>query len=284
MDNTESYYCYEYKKCRDSYEYFIDNYLKLNLRDYQNHYLYRLHNYRNNILLAPRRSGKDYTILPYLLWYALFHSNKNIVIVGHSWGATKILLERINTIIDEFTKDGTYEFISMLPYRIKNAYDGRIEFSNGSKIRISNGSSYRSDDIDILYLSEFAFSDKAKNIFDCHYIIMSKRQYAKIIIASSASSTSSEFYKQWNKALKGTTIFIPTKWDIKDTFNFVCDDFDKFKQDTIADIGQENWETEFECNFREDVKPEIQQKLPTKETVMKELDQLLLDYLHGRLS
>lgn len=261
-------------KCRDSYKYFIDNYLKLNLKDYQHNFLYRVHNYRNNILLAPRRSGKDYTVLPYLLWCALFNHQKSISILGNRLLNSKRLLLQVASMT-KFLSPSFYEALHGTRPIIN---DQQILFANGNSINIKFGyNAYRNEDTEILYISDY------NNFYNDTYPAFNG-ETSKIIIASSLHLPTDEFYNKWKQSVKGVGTFIPTKWDIKDTFKFLCDDFDKFKQETIDNIGQKHWETEFECNFREDVKSEIQQKLPTKETVIKELDKLLLDYLHGRLS
>lgn len=102
MDSLENYYHNEYLKCKENYLYFLSH-LRITLDEQQKDYLNTVHNDKFTILLAPKQSGKDYTTLPYLLWYALFHSNKTIVIVGHSFEEMKILLERIDIMIEKFT-------------------------------------------------------------------------------------------------------------------------------------------------------------------------------------
>lgn len=249
MDELTDYNYNEYLKCKENYLYFLSH-LGITLYEQQKDYLNTVHNDRFTILLAPRLSGKDYTTLPYLLWYALFHYDKRIVILGHSWEESKVLLERIDIMIEKFTINYSEKFISLFPTfptKSINPCNGRIELSNGSKIIISNGSSSKGDniDIDILYLSEFAFLNKAKNIFDNHYPLISKKRSPKIIIASSIPSEHTEFSKQWKSSLERISRFTPVQW----YFDKVPGFDDKFKEETIKAIGKERWDTEFECKF-----------------------------------
>lgn len=133
----------------------------------------------------------------------------------------------------------------------------RKDFSNGSKIRINFGDSSKGiilgDDIDILYLSEYAFCPKAENLLLSSYPIINKRQHSKIIIASSVNSKDDEFYTQWSKALERRSRFTPVRWHFENVNYFSKE----FKEETIKAIGQDRWGTEFECNFNSNTLSQI---------------------------
>jgi hypothetical protein len=119
--------------------------------------------------------------------------------------------------------------------------------SNGSKIITAPSKGVRGDDSDILFLDEMAFLPASERFFAATYPIIAKRENARIIIASTPNGHSGEYFQQWEAAVKRTSRFIPIRWRYENVPGYN----EAFKQETIANIGQERWDTEFECKFRE---------------------------------
>lgn len=98
-DNIE-----EIKKCKASFEYFIETYVKIinldkgeinfALYKYQRKFLRTIHRNRKIISVQPRQSGKTQVVVGYLLWFSLFNSTKNVAIVANKLAAAREILER----------------------------------------------------------------------------------------------------------------------------------------------------------------------------------------------
>lgn len=87
----------------------------------------------------------------YLLWYAMFHKNKTILVMGNNFAAAMEIMSRIRYSYEEcpdFIRDGVIDYNKM-----------EIKFENKSRIvsRATTPSAARGLTVDLLYLDEFAF-------------------------------------------------------------------------------------------------------------------------------
>jgi len=129
----------ELLKCSDPKEgphYFLENffYIQHPVRgkiryepfDYQRRLINSYHNYRFNVNLLPRQTGKTTTASGYLLWYAMFIPDSTILIAAHKYSGAQEIMQRIRY---------SYEFC---PNHIRcgvTSYNKQsIEFDNGSRI------------------------------------------------------------------------------------------------------------------------------------------------------
>lgn len=150
----------EYAKCKLSVFYFAQKYCKIKredgtvgeitLRDYQKDIIKLFNDNRYSILMASRQTGKTVSTAIYILWYALFHDNKGIMIVANKSKTTKEIINKIK---------GIYK---LLPFSLKvgvvNWNESSISFENGSRIQTEARTSEPAIGftIDLLYLDEFA--------------------------------------------------------------------------------------------------------------------------------
>jgi hypothetical protein len=163
--NAESEYTpelvQELVRCRRDPIYFIRNYVFLqhpkrgkmlfNLYDYQEELVRCIHDNKRVIALISRQMGKTQTISMYLLWYAMFHDDKTIVIASKNNGHAMEIMDRIRFAYEE------------LPHWLKagcryyNKHN--IEFDNGSRIKseATSEKTGRGLAISKLYLDELAF-------------------------------------------------------------------------------------------------------------------------------
>ena len=86
-------------------------------------------NNRFSIVLACRQSGKSISSVAYILWYAIFHTEKNVAILANKGATAREMLARVTLMLENlpyFLQPGT-----------KALNKGSIEFSNNSKILAS---------------------------------------------------------------------------------------------------------------------------------------------------
>ena len=119
--------------------------------EYQERLMASYHNYRFNINMLPRQTGKTTCAAVYLAWYAMFHPDQTVLIAAHKYTGAQEIMQRIRYI---------YE---LCPDHIRagvvNYNKGSIEFENGSRIVSSTttGNTGRGMAISLLYCDEFAF-------------------------------------------------------------------------------------------------------------------------------
>ena len=181
----------EYKKCMDDPSYFAEHYVKIisldsglvpfNLYDYQRRMFEHFNNNRFNVVLACRQSGKSISSVAYLLWYAIFHPEKTIAVLANKGATAREMLARVTLMLEN------------LPFFLqpgcKTLNKGSIEFSNNSRIiaAATSGSSIRGMSVNLLYLDEFAFVERATEFYTSTYPVVSAGRDTKVIITSTAN-------------------------------------------------------------------------------------------------
>lgn len=148
-------------RCQRDPVYFIRNYVWLqhptkgkmlfNLYDYQEELVKMIHQEKRVIALISRQMGKTQTISMFLLWYAMFHKDKTIVIASKNNSHAMEIMDRIRFAYEEvphWLKAGC---------RYYNKHN--IEFDNGSRIKseATTEKTGRGLAISKLYLDELAF-------------------------------------------------------------------------------------------------------------------------------
>ena len=239
----------EYAKCMHDPEYFTEKYIKVisldkglvpfNLYQYQRNMFAEFNTNRFNIVLACRQSGKSISACAYLLWYALFHSEKTIVILANKGDTAREMLSRITLMLENipfFLQPGT-----------KALNKGSIEFSNHSRIlaRATSGSSVRGLSVNLLYLDEFAFVERATEFYTSTYPVIAAGTETKVIITSTANGIGNTFHKIWEGAIQGVSDFKPFRvdwWDVPGRD-------EAWKKQTVANTSQLQFDQEFANTF-----------------------------------
>jgi len=239
----------EYKRCMDDPAYFARNYVKIisldqglvpfNLYPYQERMFEHFNNNRFNIVLACRQSGKSISSVAYLLWYAIFHPEKTIAVLANKGATSREMLGRITLALEN------------LPFFLqpgcKTLNKGSIEFSNNSRIvaASTSGSSIRGMSVNLLYLDEFAFVERAGEFYTSTYPVVSAGKDTKVIITSTANGIGNIFHKIWEGANQGTNEFTPFRvdwWDVPGRDEV-------WKQQTIANTSSLQFDQEFGNTF-----------------------------------
>lgn len=239
----------EYKRCMKDPAYFCENYVKVialdsglvpfRLYPYQKDMFNHFEENRFNVVLACRQSGKSISACAYLLWYALFHSEKTIAILANKGATAREMLSRITLMLENipfFLQPGS-----------KALNKGSLEFSNNSRIiaAATSGSSIRGMSVNLLYLDEFAFVERAAEFYTSTYPVVSSGKDTKVIITSTANGIGNQFHKIWEGAVQNINEFKSFRVDWFD----VPGRDEEWKKQTVSNTSQLQFDQEFGNTF-----------------------------------
>jgi len=239
----------EYARCMKSPSYFAKKYCKIisldkglvkfDLYPYQEKMFEAFNEHRFNIVLACRQSGKSISACAYLLWFALFNSEKTIAVLANKGATAREMLSRITLMLENIP--------FFLQPGCKALNKGSIEFSNNSRVlaAATSGSSIRGLSVNLLYLDEFAFVERASEFYTSTYPVVSSGKDTKVIVTSTANGIGNQFHKIWEGAVQGINEFKSFRvdwWDVPGR--------DKnWKEQTIANTSQLQFDQEFGNTF-----------------------------------
>ena len=208
--------------------------------DFQKEMVGTFHNNRFTICKLPRQSGKSTIMISYLLHYALFNPNVNIAILANKAAVARDLLSRLQLAYEHLPK--------WLQQGVMSWNKGSLELENGSKILASStsASAVRGGSYNIIFLDEFAYvpSNVAEQFFSSVYPTISSGKSTKVIIVSTPHGMNM-FYKLWTDAEEGRNSYIP----IEVHWSEVPGRDVKWKEETIKNTSESQFNTEFECEF-----------------------------------
>ena len=240
----------EFIKCSQNPVYFITNYIKIisldkglvpfDLYDFQSDMVEKFHENRFNIAKLPRQSGKSTVVTAYLLWYTLFNDNVNVAILANKAATAREMLQRLQL---------SYENLpNWMQQGVVNWNRGSLELENGSKIMAAStsASAVRGMSFNIIFLDEFAFipTHIADEFFSSVYPTISSGKSTKVIIISTPKGMNM-FYKLWHDAEKGKNEYTTTEVH----WSQVPGRDAEWKEQTIKNTSEEQFNQEFECEF-----------------------------------
>ena len=237
-------------KCLDDPKYFISTYLKIvtidkglvpfKMYDFQRTMVETFHDNRFTICKLPRQSGKSTIIVSYLLHYVLFNDNVNVAILANKSSTARDLLGRLQLAYEHMPK--------WLQQGVLNWNKGSIELENGSKIVAASTSSsaVRGSTFNIIFLDEFAYvpNNIAEEFFSSVYPTISSGESSKVMIVSTPHGMNM-FYKLWVDAENKRNDYVP----IEVHWSEVPGRDEKWKEQTIRNTSEAQFQTEFECEF-----------------------------------
>lgn len=218
--------------------------------EYQERLMKSYHDYRFNINMLPRQTGKTTCAAVYLAWYAMFHPDQTILIAAHKYTGAQEIMQRVRYV---------YE---LCPDHIRagvvNYNKGSIEFENGSRIvsATTTGNTGRGMSISLLYCDEFAFV--APNIAEEFWTSISPTLATggRAIITSTPNSDEDTFATIWKDADKKFDDYgNETDVGINGFHAFTAhwsehpDRDDKWRDEEIGRIGEERFRREYGCEF-----------------------------------
>ena len=237
-------------KCMDDPKYFISTYLKIVTIDkglvpfemykFQETMVDTFHDNRFTICKLPRQSGKSTIIVSYLLHYVLFNDNVNVAILANKSSTARDLLGRLQLAYEHLPK--------WMQQGVLNWNKGSIELENGSKIVAASTSSsaVRGSTFNIIFLDEFAYvpNNIAEEFFSSVYPTISSGKSSKVMIVSTPHGMNM-FYKMWMDATNKRNDFVP----VEVHWSEVPGRDEKWKEETIKNTSEAQFQTEFECEF-----------------------------------
>lgn len=238
-----------YAACAKSVKYFAEKFFfivhpttgrqLIELRSYQMMILDGFQNNRFNILLSARQIGKTTCAAIYLLWFAIFNKDKTIAILANKADTAKSILGDIKFAYEnlpQYLKPGAVEY---------NAFS--VTFDNGCKIfaKATSPDALRGESISLLFLDEFAFVPQnfAEDFWTSNYPTLSTG--GSCIIVSTPNGTANLFYKLWKESIDKRNSFNPMKVE----WHEVPGRDDKWKDETIRNLGKIKFAQEYGCQF-----------------------------------
>ena len=240
----------EYSRCMKDPIYFIQKYVRIisldeglisfKLYDFQKEMVGTFHNNRFTICKLPRQSGKSTTIIAYLLHYILFNPTVNIAILANKAAVARDLLGRLQLAYEQLPK--------WLQQGVMSWNKGSLELENGSKILASStsASAVRGGSYNIIFLDEFAYvpANVAEQFFSSVYPTISAGTTTKVIIVSTPHGMNM-FYKLWVDAENERNSYVP----IEVHWSEIPGRDAAWKEETIKNTSQSQFNSEFECEF-----------------------------------
>lgn len=164
---------------------------------------------RFNIILKFRQAGVTELISMYCLWLAMFHPNKNVVIISIKDRVAKKVLRKIK-----------YMYKNLPDYMKVDIVNGRTgEFGTAQEIEFSNGSTIssipttedagRSEAVSLLVIDEAAIVRWANQIWAAAFPTLSTGGSA--IVNSTPYGVGNWYHKQWVEAVAGGNDFFPIR-------------------------------------------------------------------------
>jgi hypothetical protein len=162
--------------------------------EYQLGLMHSYHNFRFNINMMPRQTGKTTCASIYLAWYAMFKPDQTILVAAHKYTGAQEIMSRIRFVYESCPDHIRAGVVS---YNKQS-----IEFENGSRIvaQTTTGNTGRGMSISLLYCDEFAFVQP--NIAEEFWTSISPTLATggRAIITSTPNSDEDTFATIWKQA------------------------------------------------------------------------------------
>jgi len=218
--------------------------------EYQLRLLHSYHNYRFNINMMPRQTGKTTCAAIYLCWYAMFHPDQTILIAAHKYTGAQEIMQRIRYVYEtcpDYIRAGVTSYNK-----------GSIEFENGSRIvsQTTTGNTGRGMSISLLYCDEFAFVQP--NIAEEFWTSISPTLATggRAIITSTPNSDEDTFATIWKQAENKfdeygneSDVGINGFHAFRAEWHEHPDRDEKWRDEEIGRIGEEKFRREYGCEF-----------------------------------
>ena len=240
----------EYQKCMEDPVHFIQEHMKIvsldeglvpfKMYDFQQNMVKTFHDNRFTICKLPRQSGKSTTIIAYLLHYVLFNQNVNVAILANKSSTARDILGRLQLGYENLPK--------WLQQGVISWNKGSLDLENGSSILAAStsASAIRGGSYNIIFLDEFAYvpTSLAEEFFSSVYPTISSGKSTKVMIVSTPHGMNM-FYKLWTDAQSKKNDYIP----LEVHWSEVPGRDEVWKEETIRNTSQSQFNSEFECEF-----------------------------------
>ncbi len=251
----------EIAKCKRDITYFAEKYFKIinldkglmtiQLYPKQHELLKYFTEQKKCIVLAARQSSKTTTYTIYRLWKVCFFQDERIMLLANKADTGLEILSRIRL---------AYEYLpSWLKPGVPTWNKGQIVFANRSEIKsfATASDAARGYSAKTVIMDEAAFvpNNIASKVFESIYPVISSSKESQFIMVSTPNGADPKnlYYEIWQKAnskekdknIDGWKAFRFDWWDVPGRDQ-------KWKESTIAAIGQQRFDQEFGNVFLSD--------------------------------
>lgn len=162
-----------------------------------------------NIVLKFRQAGITELISLYCLWFAMYHANKNVVILSLKERVAKKVLRKIKFMYKNLPAHMQIEIINGRPK--ENGTATEMEFANGSTIASlpTTEDAGRSEAVSVLVIDEAAIMKWANVIWAAAYPTLSTG--GKAIVNSTPYGVGNWYHNLWVNAVSGGNDFWPIR-------------------------------------------------------------------------
>lgn len=240
----------ELKKCATDPVYFIESYVKIQhpklgaipliLFEYQKKCIKAFQENRWNILLASRQTGKTTIIAMYLLWFAAFQEDKQVLVASNKNGNAMEVMARIKFAYEElpmWLKPGIHYYTQH-----------RMDFDNGSKIwsEATTANTGRGKSLSLILIDELAYVPA--RIQEAMWMSMAPTLSTggSCIVSSTPNGDQELFSQLWREAKLDVNGFnsIEVQWD-----EMPRENQEEFKTMMVKKLGETLWLQEYENVF-----------------------------------
>ena len=225
--------------------------MKFSMYDYQKRLVSTYHDNRFAIAMLPRQTGKTTCAAAYLVWYAMFVPDSQILIAAHKFDGAQDIMNRVRFVYEnlpDFLRAGAYSYNR-----------NTLEFDNGSRIKATTTTENtgRGMSLSVIYCDEFAFvnpPNKAREFWTSLAPTLSTG--GKCIITSTPNSDEDQFALIWKEANKkldeygneqpvGRNGFAA----FKASWQEHPERTEEWAKEERARIGEERFRREHDCEF-----------------------------------
>jgi len=254
----------ELNKCMDPKSgplYFCKNYcmiqhptkgsMKFEMYPYQEGLVATYHDNRFAIAMLPRQTGKTTCAAAYLVWYAMFVPDSQILIAAHKFTGAQDIMNRVRFVYEnlpDFIRAGAYSYNR-----------NTLEFDNGSRIKATTTTENtgRGMSLSVIYCDEFAFVNppsKASEFWTS--LAPTLATGGKCIITSTPNSDEDQFALIWKEANKKLDEYGNEQPVGKNGFAAYKASWrehpertEQWAKEERARIGEERFRREHDCEF-----------------------------------
>ena len=225
--------------------------MKFDMFEYQEGLIDTYHQNRFAIAMLPRQTGKTTCASAYLVWYAMFVPDSQILIAAHKFTGAQDIMNRVRFVYEnlpDFLRAGAYSYNR-----------NTLEFDNGSRIKATTTTENtgRGMSLSVIYCDEFAFvqpPSKASEFWTS--LAPTLATGGKCIITSTPNSDEDQFALIWKEANKrldeygneqplGKNGFAAFKASWREH----PERTEEWAREERARIGEERFRREHDCEF-----------------------------------
>jgi hypothetical protein len=201
--------------------------------------------------MLPRQTGKTTCAAAYLVWYAMFVPDSQILIAAHKFTGAQDIMNRVRFVyenIPDFLRAGAYSYNR-----------NTLEFDNGSRIKATTTTENtgRGMSLSVIYCDEFAFVNppsKASEFWTS--LAPTLATGGKCIITSTPNSDEDQFALIWKEANKKLDEYGNEQAVGKNGFAAFKASWqehpertEEWAKEERARIGEERFRREHDCEF-----------------------------------